>query len=265
MKQFLKSVVKKTLTIGKIYPTALTDKTALKSLLRNLYPISQDKQLIRLGPRGDGGYLLPDDLEGIEACFSPGVSFTSGFEKDCANLGMKVFLADRSVDTPAETHALFHFTKKYIGITTNDAFMTIDDWIASSHIGSQSDFILQVDIEGYEYEMFLGMSDSLMSKFRIIIAEFHWLDKLWSRPFFQLASHVFEKILQSHTCVHIHPNNNCNPLNMMGISIPPEIEFTFLRNDRIVNPSYAKVFPHPLDFDNTDKPHLPLPECWYNK
>ncbi len=223
------------------------------------------KALIRLGPRGDGGYLVPDDLAGIEACFSPGVSLVSGFEKDCADRGIKVFLADRSVEKPAESHRLFHFTRKHVGVTTSDDFMTVDDWVASSLPGSRADLILQIDIEGYEYEVFLGMSDGLMGRFRVIVAEFHQLDRLLSRPFFQLASRAFEKVLQTHTCIHIHPNNCCVPLRKRGLVIPPLAEFTFLRNDRMCNPSYANVFPHPLDVDSTDNPHFPLPKCWYSK
>jgi hypothetical protein len=226
--------------------------------------MSTGKELIRLGPKGDGGYLVPDDLEGIEACFSPGVGSLSEFEKQCANRGMKVFLADRSVEKPAESHEQFHFTRKFIGVTTNDDFMTIDDWVALSLPESQADLMLQIDIEGYEYETFLGMSDRLMRRFRIIVAEFHSLDQLWSRPFFRLASRAFEKILQTHTCVHIHPNNYSPPLKKGGLAIPPLAEFTFLRNDRISNPSRAKNFPHPLDVDNTSRPHFPLPKCWYS-
>jgi hypothetical protein len=272
VKQLLKSVVKKFLrsasldivSLEHVYPTALTDENALQSLVQSLYPMSTDKRLIRLGPEGDGGYLVPDDLAGIEACLSPGVSLVSGFEKDCADLGMKVFLADHSFDNPAESHDLFHFTKKYVGVTTSDDFMTIDDWVTSSLPGSQNDLMLQIDIEGYEYETFLGMSDSLMRRYRIIVAEFHSLDQLWSRPFFLLATRVFEKILQTHTCIHVHPNNCCGSVTRGELSIPRVAEFTFLRNDRIVNPSYTNSFPHPLDFDNTENPHLPLPKCWYS-
>jgi len=263
MKQLLKYFGKGVIDLGKAYPTPLTDKNSLESLIHKLYPMSTDKELIRLGPEGDGGYLVPDDLAEIEACFSPGVSVISGFEKACADLGIKVFLADKSVDHPAESHELFYFTKKYVGVTTSDDFMTVDDWVASSLPGSQSDLMLQIDIEGYEYETFIGISDSLLRRFRIIVAEFHNLHQFWNRPFFQLASRAFEKILQTHTCLHIHPNNCCGPLNREGLSIPRMAEFTFLRNDRTCSRSYANVFPHPLDFDNTDNPHLPLPKCWY--
>jgi len=263
VKQLLKYFGKGIIDLGKAYPTPLTNKNTLQSFIHKLFPKSPDKELIRLGPKGDGGYLVPDDLAGIEACFSPGVSLISGFEKDCADLGMKVFMADKSVEQPAESHELFYFTKKHVGVTTSDDFMTVDDWVASSLPGSQTDLMLQIDIEGYEYETFMGISDSLLRRFRIIVAEFHNLHQFWNRPFFQLASRAFEKILQTHTCIHIHPNNCCGPLNREGLSIPRTAEFTFLRNDRICNPSYTNVCPHSLDFDSIDNSHLPLPKCWY--
>lgn len=265
MKQLIKPLAIDVLAIGNAFPTQMTDKNKLRSLIQSLSPMSTEKELIRLGPKGDGGYLVPKDIEGIEACFSPGVCEVSDFEKDCADLGMKVFMADRSVDKPAVTHELFHFIKKYVGVTTNNDFMTVDNWVSESLPNSQSDLLLQIDIEGYEYETFLAMSDSLMNRYRIIVAEFHDLDQLWNRPFFQLASRAFEKILQTHTCVHIHPNNICTPLNQGGLSIPPTMEFTFIRKDRIESRKPAVIFPHPLDADNSEKAHYALPECWYTK
>jgi len=95
-------------------PPQMTEKDKVQSLLNKLWPVSCDKELIRLGVLGDGGYLVPDDLDGIEACFSPGVGFDSAFEKDCADRGMKIFLADGSVDKPAQSHELFVFTKNIL-------------------------------------------------------------------------------------------------------------------------------------------------------
>jgi len=242
----------------------LTKKDKLQSLLNKLQPVSCDKELIRLGAIGDGGYLVPDDLAGIGACFSPGVGFDSVFEKDCANRGMKVFLADGSLDKPSLSHELFVFTKKHIGIKTNDNFMTIDYWVKSSWPDSQGDLLLQMDIEGSEYEVLLIASDDLLKRFRIIVIEFHSLNELWSKPFFKMASLVFEKLLRTHTCVHNHPNNCSDSVKFEDIELPLVTELTFLRNDRINSSSFAKIFPHPLDIDNTkDKPSLPLPKCWY--
>lgn len=263
MKQALESCLTNALGLVNVFPTKITDREDVDSLLRKLHPMSTDKTLIRFGPKGDGGYLLPDDLAGVQACFSPGVSFVSGFEKDCADLGIKVFLADKSVECPAEEHELFHFTNKFVGVTSNMDFITLDKWVASSISDPKSDLLLQIDIEGYEYEVFLSASDTLMHRFRIIVAEFHSLDQLWNRPFFDLASRAFDKILQTHTCVHLHPNNCCGLLRKNGIDIPRVMEFTFIKNDRINHSSYQTDFPHSLDCNNTAKPPLVLPTNWY--
>ena len=263
MNTFVKNLVLNFFSSVKVYPTRLTDNNQLQSLLDKLKPISCSKGLIRLGPRGDGGYLVPNDLEGIRACFSPGVDRISGFEKDCADRGMRVFLADKSVEKPTESHELFQFTKKYLGVTTDDSFMTLDDWVASSLPESDEDLLLQIDIEGFENEVFLAASDILLKRFRIIVVEFHFLDHLWSKPFFDLGSRVFEKLLQTHSCVHNHPNNFSGSVKIGGIEIPLVTEMTFLRNDRVTDTEYVTSFPHPLDYDCTSKPSLVLPECWY--
>jgi len=264
LKKNIKNFAIAILEKARMCPTYATDVSEILSLLEKLYPVSVDKGLIRMGPSGDGGYLVPDDLSGIEACFSPGVDTISGFEKECAERGMKVFMADKSVDSPAEPDARFNFIKKYIGAVTNDDYITMDGWVESSLPGSQSDLLLQIDIEGYEYEAFLSMSNKLMERFRIIVCEFHNLDMLWSEPFFPLASHTFEKILQTHTCVHIHPNNSSPAVVKNGIEIPPAMEFTFLRAEREGSRALATDFPHPLDGDNLNSySPLPLPECWH--
>lgn len=234
-------------------------------MLETLHPVSTDKELIRLGPDGDGGYLVPNDLVGIHACFSPGVGLVSGFEKDCAEAGMMVYLADKSVERPAAEHERFDFTKKFIGATSNDAFMTLDQWVTSSIPEGTADLLLQVDIEGYEYEVILSASEALMQRCRIIVVEFHQLDQLWSKPFFNVARRAFDKIVQTHTCVHIHPNDPCGSLRKAGIDIPSVMEFTFLRSDRIEQSSYQRTFPHALDHDDAEGAGLRLPPCWYSQ
>ncbi len=247
------------------YPTIATKTSHLKDLIRRLHPMSTEMKLVRLGPKGDGGYLVPDDLAGIEVCFSPGVADCSDFERDCANLGMRVYMADKSVEAPATSHAKFSFLKKFIGAVTEGEFVTLEDWVDSSLPNTQADLMLQMDIEGFEYQTLLSTPDRLLNRFRIIIIEFHDLPRLWSLPYFSLASVAFSKILKNHVCVHLHPNNCCGSITKNGIEIPRIMEFTFLRRDRAKQLSAASQFPHPLDGTSGEgAPSLPLPRCWYS-
>ena len=83
--------------------------------MRTVSPVATEHQLVRIGGSADGGYLVPDDLAGISALFSPGVADTADFESVFAARGVPCFLADYSVDAPPVSSPLFHFEKKYLG------------------------------------------------------------------------------------------------------------------------------------------------------
>ncbi len=236
----------------------------VRSLIKALHPMSTNIPLIRLGPKEDGGYLVPDDLEGVTCCFSPGVYEVSGFEKDCAQRGMDIHMADASVNKPAEDDERFHFRKSYIGSYEHDKFITMEQWVMDAGDKSDDDWILQIDIEGWEYEVLLNMHADLINKFRIIVIEMHSLDQLFESRFFSIANSAFRKLLANHTCVHIHPNNNGHVQTCHGLSIPSLMEFTFIRNDRIEFSNPTSIFPHTLDADNMiGEKSIILPRCWF--
>ncbi|MGK0387966.1 MAG: hypothetical protein ACI94Y_000693 [Maribacter sp.] len=238
----------------------------IKAFIKKVRPFKTNFPLIRLGAGRDGGYLVPDDLAGISACFSAGVGRRYSFEKDCFDLGMEIFMADKSVKNPKSIPSEYNFLAKYIGYYNNDEFITMNDWVQQSTKEDSSDLLLQMDIEGAEYYSLLNMSDPTLQRFRVIVIEFHWFRRLWNRQFLHLADAVFEKLLQHHTCVHIHPNNYVPPIEKGGIPIPPLMEFTFLRNDRISERSEAVKFPHPLDRKNvSNKEDYPLPYNWFGE
>lgn len=259
----LKKITIKLFNFLNLFPTSLTTKEDLQALLKLLRPLNPGINLIRLGPMSDGGYLVPDDLNNIKACFSPGVCEESGFEKDCAKRGMKVFMADLSVDGPATTDERFHFIKKYIGAYTSANFISINDWVAGVLPNNQDELILQIDIEGYEYEAFLSLSEDLLNKFRIIVCEFHNLHNLGSRPFFNIASSVFNKLSIHHQCVHAHPNNSTSTIKIHGLEIPTVMELTYLRKDRVLENTPYQKYPHNLDVDCAKKKTIVLPDCWW--
>jgi hypothetical protein len=240
-----------------------TRRETVRALLESLWPIDPGIELIRLGPDGDGGYLLPDDLGGIRNAFSPGVSTESGFEAALAERGVTVYLADYSVDGPAVRHSRFVFDKRFVGCVTDERFITLDDWHAAKLGDDASDLVLQMDIEGAEYETLLAASPSLLGRFRIMVIEFHWLPQLWNAPFFALAARMFAKLLATHAVVHIHPNNCCGSVKSAGLEIPRIAEFTLLRRDRLRATRYRTQFPHPLDRPNVAKAPLDLPSCWH--
>lgn len=240
-----------------------TDTGAVVELILSLRAKMPVKPLIRIGPDQDGGYLLPDDLDGIRYAFSPGIAYESRFEAALADMGIHVFMADFSVDGPAVANERFTFLKKFIGSYNSATHITLDDWIESCIGADTSDLLLQMDIEGAEYEVLLNCSDRAINQFRIIVLEVHQMGRLFERSQFPIFQAVFRRLLRTHNVVHIHPNNYCGAVEIDGVTIPHIMELTFYRNDRPVEGFFLGKYPHPLDRPNkSNKPEMVLPDIW---
>ena len=240
-----------------------TNLNHLRSFISLLHPIQVP--LIRVGGNGDGGYLIPDDLSGVNFCFSPGVSDIATFENELSSKGVKSFLADYSVENPPFLDNSVSFIKKFVGPTESIEMIVFEDWI-KSNVESGEDLILQMDIEGAEYQTLLSCNSSVLTQFRIMVIEFHSLNLLFDKDAFPIIKSCFDKILTHFSVVHIHPNNTSEIKTIADIQIPPILEITFLRKDRVNNLNWAQDFPHRLDFLNVPtKANLVLPRLWFNQ
>ena len=240
-------------------------KFDVERFLQALAPVPIREPLIRIGGDGDGGYLVPDLLDGIEYCFSPGTSFTADFELDLASRDITSFMADYSVDAPPFDNPRFVFEKKYLG-SVNDAInMRLDDWVNRNVSHISKDLILQMDIERSEYAVLLDVSEETLGRFRIVVVEFHNFDMAFEVNGLALLNAVFDKLLRQFSPVHIHPNNYSPAEWHFGLEIPPVLEFTFLRNDFVQKDAHPLIFPHPLDrLNNEKKADVVLPEYWWS-
>jgi len=244
--------------------TRCVETAKVLELAHKLRPLDCGIELIRIGGDGDGGYLLPNDIEGIDYCFSPGVADVADFELQLVSKGITCFLADGSVDAPPIGHNMFVFDKTFLGNRNTNDLMTLQTWKDHYLPNNDHDLLLQMDIEGCEYEVILNMSDELIRQFRIIIIEFHHLDLLLTNHFaFDIYESCFEKLLNYHYIAHIHPNNCCGVVTSNGIEMPRTMEFTFIRKDRVCSVQPVSALPHPLDRDNVpSKPPIILPQYW---
>ena len=232
-----------------------------------LCPVNTGQKLIRLGSEGDGGYLIPDDFDGIKTCFSAGVADDSTLELDMAKRGIQCFLADFSVDGAAAENPLFKFRKKFISSKKDPSCISMQEWISESHTPciSSHDSILSIDIEGSEIELFLTNDISLFKGFRFIVMELHFLERITHKPFYDLYYLALQRLLSNFTVCHLHPNNCSKPVKRFGITIPPTLEITLINNDRITEDVLpVKQLPHPLDQTNVlTKSDWTLSEHWF--
>ena len=244
-----------------------TPAQRLQQLANSLHPVKTPFPLIRVGSQHDGGYLIPDDLKGLSACFSPGVELNSSFELDLLQkTGIGSHLADYSVDGPPANFKPKSFIKKFLGPNNNAMHTTLENWVESqSEYHLEQDFLLQMDIEGDEYLTLLAAPQELLKRFRIMVIEIHDIE-CWAYPlFFKTVEAMFEKILENFYVVHNHPNNHGAILNLNGFSTPQFLEITFLRKDRTEPTGFCSEFPHALDNAcYKDRDELVLGENWYS-
>ena len=110
---------KKSKQYSKDFLKSSLDKNAaswsrIKEMLQTLQPMETGHKLIRIGSNFDGGYLVPDDLQGLEATFSPGVSVEIEFDLEMAKICKQCYLADASIEQPINLEKNMHFIKKFI-------------------------------------------------------------------------------------------------------------------------------------------------------
>jgi hypothetical protein len=262
----MKRVIKELFLKFKVAFSRATNSSDLDFFFNRIRPLTSSIELVRIGGINDAGYLVPNDFKNIKYCFSPGVSIEAYFENELAEkYNIKSFMADFSVDQSPILNDKLEFKKIFIGYENKPGFQSLQNWISESIGELDEDMILQMDIEGGEYNVLIETSNEELEKFRILIIEFHFFDQIYSRPGFELVSACFYKLLKSFNIVHIHPNN-CSALVKFGnYSVPPVIEFTFHRKDRAqFFKSESLSFPHSLDKDNQPtKKSIILPECFY--
>jgi len=222
--------------------------------------------LVRVGGEGDGGYLLPDILSNVSYCFSPGVSNVATFEQELSHkYNIKSYMADASVEKAPLEDENFSFIPKFLGSATKDNFITLSDWMQNSIGDNKSSKILQMDIEGGEYDVLTFEDSQILASFSTMIIEFHWLDQMFQPNFLKMMSAIFEKIYKNFSICHVHPNNCCGIATLDEIQVPRVMEVTFIRNDLV--PVYlAKTIelPHELDRKNVmGNQDLIMPEIWW--
>lgn len=208
---------------------------------------------------GDGGYVLPDDLDGISAMLSLGVGSEVSFDMHFANMGIPIYQYDPTVDGPPEQHKLFTFNRTAWAKTDSQESRSLASMIDIHGIATTNDAILKFDVEGAEWECFESMDSTLLKHFRIIVCELHGMQRLGNQDLLQQTWRMFSTLTHSHTVVHLHANNCCGISLVEGVPVPAVLELTLIRNDRSYFSDCHDPIPGPLDFPSMDdRPDLVL-------
>lgn len=227
------------------------DSSTVRVLLDEFRPSQISQNLIRVGGSSDGGYLIPNDLESIDAVFSPGVAETADFEAFFIHRGVPTYMVDASVEESPLRSELAFFERLWLAESSVPGFsITLEEWV-NQKSGSQKNLILQMDIEGAEYGCLLATDSSVLERFRIIVLELHDLHSMCSRMGIRTVSALIRHLKKTHVIVHTHVNNGDQGLILSGLRIPDLLELTLYRKDRAILTGEFAQLPNALDRPNT--------------
>lgn len=229
--------------------------------LRPQYP---PRDLVRIGGDRDGGYLVPRDIDSYELLISPGVGDSYAFDRHFFGRGVPSVLVDASVDVAPEPH-MVHL-KKFLGGYTSESegLLCLQDLLETYGAGKKR-IVLQMDIEGAEYEVLAATPESVLDRFGVIAMEAHHLGGLCYRGMLPVIETAFARLLKNHFVAHIHVNNSGRVIPYRGNEIPDTIELTLLHRALYQPVPQARfTSPHPLDVPSLPQlAETPVPRSWW--
>ena len=191
---------------------------------------------MRLGPVFDGGYVTIEPetrTENDGIAYSFGISTYDPWSLEMAKRGYNVFQYDGTIESGPYSNPMIHFFNYMItgSCEPNPNEKNIKQ-ILNEHGHRGKNIMLNIDIEGGEWDFFDTITKEELLQFEQIIVEFHGLilDDNLSRK-----TEILRKINETHQCIHVHANNGACP-NLVTIlpefrQFPVIMEVTYIRKD----------------------------------
>jgi len=247
------------------YPAMIDNASSVaqlevRNVLRFITPNALvDCAKIRVGDAGDGGYIQAEDLAGVALAFSFGIDTNDSWDVQMTRLGVYVEQFDYSIDHPPSTGPLLRFHKLFVSPEAGEGKITVPDLLARHNDSGAAPFLLKIDIEGAEWDIFDKLESAHLARFSQIVCEFHDLSRLGEAGFRARAARVFAKLNALFACIHVH-GNNCPPLyNVLNIPIPDVIEVSYVLRARYRVCASDETFPTRIDHPNSpEKPDIYL-------
>ena len=144
---------------------------------------------------------------------------------------------------------------------------------------------LQIDIEFDEWDIFNSLPKEILKKFKLIIIELHFVfideetllksqnltpyfNRFYSSTYKEINKmllekydNVLSKFLVDFSIVHLHANNSLKLINYEGITFPPLLEVTLLKNTEIKK---SDLYSGELPINNLDLPNKKDREDLFN-
>lgn len=242
-------VTKRTIsTEGFVYEDSDRVQRTVLNIMKKLEPMKAvDCRKIRIGKECDGGYVMLDDFEGINAAYSIGICDEVSWDLNIADRGIDVFQYDHTIEALPIKHARFNWIRKGLGAAVTNELETLPRLLEMNGHSERSDLLLKCDIEGCEWDVLGNLPPKYLRQFRQIVIEIHYLERLVEVEFSMLVERAISVLTSHHRVVHVHANNH-RPYSIIGgVPLPSVLELTLARIDDVCLQKTDEVFPSQLD------------------
>lgn len=213
--------------------------------LLTIYQTLPGGYLIRKGREHDGGYVMQKPFSVSKIAYSIGISRDVSWDLDMAAEGYQVYQYDHTIKRLPEENSAFHWKK--IGITGEEETTRLKNLTTLLWDNGHADvsgMVIKMDVEGYEWNVFAGLTEKTLLQFDQIVAEFHNLTAEEDRD---LKIQALQNLTKTHRAIHIHANNYGVVDYCGDLIMPDTLEVTWLRKDLCADTRYTGILPRPID------------------
>jgi hypothetical protein len=209
--------------------------------------------LTRLGSLGDGGYVMANSF-GVVGAISVGIGSDVSWDLDIAARGIPVAMFDPTVRRPPRAVPQGRFYRVGLAGSARDSgrYLDLDGIVRLAGWGS-GDLILKCDIEGGEWDAFVGLSQDHLSRYAQVVMEIHNLGALASEASGSKILRCLSTLYEGHLPIHIHANNTGSMCRFDNFWFPDVLEVTYLRRDLLDSALPAVALREDLDFPSSPR------------
>jgi hypothetical protein len=210
------------------------------------------EKYVRVGGSYDGGYVLVDNFQmgKVDAAYSFGIGNDVSWDEDIANLGIDVFMFDRSINRFPKNNLKFHcFKKNVTGYEKGANLQTLHELIVENGHALCKNLIMKMDIEGCEWDVFEETASEIIDQFSQLVVEFHGLPAAVYDKSYLSVVNVLKKIKQTHQSIHVHANGAGIPLRIGSLVLPEMLEVTYIRRIDVIDKLIANTRQFPTELD----------------
>ena len=203
------------------------------NLIKILQHVYKKDELIWIGDiKNDGSYPIHKSYKKSKWAISPGIGESTIFERELVKNGISVTMLDLEKYRPKKLLKAYpefcEFIPKFISSENSEDTISLKNLINEKN---SNNGILQIDIEGAEWNLIRNTSIDIIKKASILIIEIHNFHELILPSQAEDKIKVLEKILNNYKVLWARRNTTSPLIKWRGFMIPDVIEISMIRSD----------------------------------